>query len=231
MDKLVEGIGWYLVFILSLVVHEAAHAFTAWKLGDPTAREVGQVTLNPYPHIRREPIGTVVVPIVTYLIGGWMAGWGSAPYDPQWARRNPGKAILMSFAGPTANMVLILISFAVIRIGIGAGFFDSPQTIYFSHMVEAVQPGRMEAVAFLVSVVFSLNVLLFFFNMMPIPPLDGSGIYRLFRGGLGERIQAFIHSPFVSFGGIFVAWKLIDLLYPSIQLLAIRLLYPGVMYG
>jgi Zn-dependent protease len=230
MDRLVEGIGWYIVFLLSLVAHEAAHSFTAWKLGDPTAREGGQVTLNPYPHMRREPVGTILVPILSYIVGGWMLGWGSAPYDPEWAKRNPGKATLMSFAGPAVNLILVLMASAVIRVGMAAGFFDSPQTLYFSHIVQAVSPGRMDTVAFLVSVIFSLNLLLFIFNMLPIPPLDGSGVYRLLRRDIGEKFGSFLRSPFAYFGGIVVAWKVVDLIYPKIQDLAIELLYPGVIY-
>ena len=83
---------WYAAFLFSLTVHEAAHALVALKLGDPTAYHGGQVTLNPVPHIRREPFGTVVVPIVVYLMSGWMMGWASAPYDPHWAERHPKRA-------------------------------------------------------------------------------------------------------------------------------------------
>ena len=80
-------LGWYAVFIVSLTFHEAAHALAAWKLGDPTAYEAGQVTLNPLPHIEREPMGTILVPILTFF----MMGWASAPYDPYWAIRHPGQ--------------------------------------------------------------------------------------------------------------------------------------------
>jgi len=230
MDRIAAGIGWYLIFLFSLVAHEAAHAFTAWRLGDPTARKGGQVTLNPLPHIRREPIGTVAVPLVSYLIGGWMIGWASAPYDPEWARRNPRRAALMSFAGPAANLLLVLIAAAVIRVGVSAGFFTPPQTLYFGHIVESPGPGAVDAAAFLASVLFSLNLLLFFFNLMPIPPLDGSGVYMLFSGEAGARINRFLRNPFISFGGILAAWRLIGLLFPRFQDLAIRLLYPGVLY-
>jgi Zn-dependent protease len=230
MNQIAEGIGWYLVFLFSLVLHEAAHAFAAWRLGDKTAYEGGQVTLNPYPHVRREPVGMVIVPIVSYIIGGWMIGWASAPYDPGWARDNPRKATLMSFAGPAANLLLVLIAAAVIRVGVSASFFDSPRTIYFGHIVESVHPGILQVVAFLVSVAFSLNLLLFFFNLMPIPPLDGSGIYMLFTGEAGERISAVLRSPIFSYGGILLAWWLLRLLFPQFQDLAIKLLYPGVSY-
>ncbi len=231
MDKFIEGIGWYLVFIFSLVLHEAAHAFTAWKLGDWTAYREGIVTLNPYPHMRREPFGTVIIPILTYVLGGWMAGWGSSPYDPLWADRHPGRAALMSIAGPLANLLLVVLSFIVMRIGLAAGFFAAPQTILFSHYVDAVNGGRMQSIGFLVSVFFSLNILLFLLNLLPLPPLDGSGVLRLIRGSVGDRINAFIRSPIVSLAGIMIAWKLIDLLYPLAQNLAIKVLYPWLTYS
>jgi hypothetical protein len=72
METFVNGIQWYLVFLFSTTLHEASHAFAAMKLGDSTAYEGGQVTLDPLPHIRREPIGTVVVPIISFILGGWM---------------------------------------------------------------------------------------------------------------------------------------------------------------
>jgi hypothetical protein len=97
---LAGGLQWFLVFIFSTSWHEAAHAWVAHKLGDSTAYEGGQVSLDPTPHIRREPIGMVVVPIISYLIGGWMIGWASAPYDPRWANQYPRRAALMALAGP-----------------------------------------------------------------------------------------------------------------------------------
>ena len=71
---------WYVAFLFSLTCHEAAHALAAKWGGDPTAYHAGQVTLNPMPHIQREPWGTVLVPLLSYLVGhGGMIGWGSAP--------------------------------------------------------------------------------------------------------------------------------------------------------
>ena len=83
--NLVLGIAWYAVLLFSLTFHEAAHAFAALRGGDRTAYLGGQVSLDPTPHIRREPLGTVVFPIVIYLIsgGGWMFGWASTPFDPR----------------------------------------------------------------------------------------------------------------------------------------------------
>src|SRR5205807_5041545 len=93
--SLVTGAVWYIVFLLSTTCHEAAHALAAKLGGDLTAFHGGQVSLDPTPHIRREPIGMLVAPILSYLMGGWMMGWASAPYDPFWARRHPRRAAWM----------------------------------------------------------------------------------------------------------------------------------------
>jgi len=135
--NLVTGLEWYLVFLFSTSFHEAAHAWTSWKLGDDTAHRGGQVTLDPTPHIYREPLGMVVVPIVSYVLGGWMIGWASAPYDPAWAVANPKRAALKSLAGPAANLILLLLAAGLLRGGIWLDFFQSPASVNFSHMVVA----------------------------------------------------------------------------------------------
>lgn len=81
-DQIVLGFTWFVVFLFSTTLHEAGHAFAAYRLGDSTAYEGGQVTLNPWPHIRREPVGMILVPLITFATRGWMIGWASAPYDP-----------------------------------------------------------------------------------------------------------------------------------------------------
>ena len=106
---LVEGLTWFVVFIFSTTLHEAGHALAAWKLGDSTAYEGGQVSLNPLPHIRREPVGMVLVPLISFAMSHWMMGWASAPYDPLWAHRYPKRAALMAAAGPAANLLLVLV--------------------------------------------------------------------------------------------------------------------------
>ena len=80
VDTLTLGLIWFVVFLFSTTCHEGAHALVAKLGGDPTAS--GQVTLNPIPHIQREKFGMVVMPILSYLLGGYMMGWASAPYDP-----------------------------------------------------------------------------------------------------------------------------------------------------
>ncbi len=97
------GFLWYIAFLFSLTCHEASHALVARWGGDLTAAEGGQVTLNPLPHIRREIFGTVIVPILSYVLGGWMIGWGSAPYDPRWRYQYPRRAAWMALAGPAGE--------------------------------------------------------------------------------------------------------------------------------
>src|ERR1043166_1957138 len=109
------GVMWYVVFLLSLTCHEASHAFTAKLGGDLTAFHGGQVTLNPIPHIRREPFGMGGGPPPGVLTGGGIIGWASAPYDPLWQLRYPHRAALMSLAGPAANFTLVILAAIAMR--------------------------------------------------------------------------------------------------------------------
>jgi len=226
------GIVWYVVFLFSTTLHEASHAWAALKLGDPTAYRGGQVTLNPVPHIRREPFGMVLVPLLTYFMSGWAIGWASAPYDPQWASRYPKRAAWMALAGPVSNLSLVLTAGLLIRIGTMVGYLQPPAQISFAHIVESVSPGVGETVATFVSVLFTLNLLLFAFNLLPLPPLDGSGVLPLFlsKGG-AERWQGLIRQPMMGMLGIIIAWKVFGSIFWPLLQFALRLLYPGVSYG
>ena len=166
MDTVFLGVAWYVVFLFSTTLHEAAHAWAAWRGGDPTAYHGGQVSLDPVPHVLREPLGTVVVPIVSYLMSGWMIGWASTPYDPLWADRHPRRAALMALAGPLANLALVLVGAALIRLGLGLGLFVAPGTLGFAHVVDAVGGGWQTAAGVGVSILFTLNLLLFVFNLI-----------------------------------------------------------------
>ncbi len=222
---------WYLVFIGSTVVHEAAHAFAGYRLGDPTAYRGGQVSLNPIPHMKREIVGTVIVPILSFLMGGWMIGWASTPYDPHWARSHPKRSAAMALAGPGANLALILAAAVLIHAGIALGMFLPPQRIQFSHVVASIGPGAGAALAKLISILFSLNLILLFFNLLPCPPLDGSGIIPLFLSKeTAVRYMDFIARTPLVYLGLFLAWELFDKIFGPIQLFSIQLLYPGLGY-
>ena len=170
---------WYVVFLLSLTCHEAAHAFAAKRGGDDTAYLGGQVSLNPLPHIRRELFGTVLVPMLTYLHMGWMMGWASAPYDPAWEERHPRRAALMAAAGPLANLALMGFGFAVLRIGLETGvWIPADEGFGLSRLVAPVaeNAGALEPLGRLFSIMLFLNLVLFVFNLIPLPPLDGAAV-------------------------------------------------------
>src|SRR3954452_19095911 len=156
------GLIWYVVFLFSTTCHEAAHAFVAKREGDLTAFEGGQVTLNALPHIAREPFGMVVFPIVSFLMGGWMMGWASAPYDPAWSSRYPHRAAKMALAGPTANFLLAVAAGTLLHLGLLLGVFHPPASAGFTEIVAANRPGLAQLVAQVLSLLFSLNVLLGF---------------------------------------------------------------------
>ena len=120
---LVFGFIWYIAFLFSTTCHEAAHALVAKMGGDETAAQGGQVSLNPVPHMRREPWGMVVIPIISFLFMGRMFGWASAPYDPLWERRHPQRSGWMALAGPAANFSLMLLAVASLHVGDAAGWF------------------------------------------------------------------------------------------------------------
>lgn len=231
-DMLAIGLVWFVAFLFSTTVHEASHALVALKLGDPTAYSGGQVSLNPVPHIQREPIGMVVVPIVSYLLAHWMMGWASAPYDPWWADRHPRRAAWMALAGPVSNLGLFAGSALLIRLGMALGYLTYPERLTFTQITMATASGALEAVATLLSVLFTLNLLLCIFNLLPLPPLDGSGVLPLVMPvATAQRYQEFMRQPTFSLLGIFVAWKVVGEIFWPVLLASVKLLYPGVTYG
>src|SRR5690606_12527985 len=128
-----QGLLYYLVFLVSTTGHEAAHAWAAKRGGDLTAYHGGQVSLNPVPHIRREPYGMLLLPLVSVVLSGWPFGFASAPYDRRWAERHPRRAAWMALAGPAANLLLVVASLVAIRAGAEAGVFTPPALVDFGH--------------------------------------------------------------------------------------------------
>ena len=156
-DLLAQGFIWYVVFLFSTTCHEAAHALVAKIGGDETAFLGGQVTLNPVPHIQREPWGMVFIPILMLVLTQSVIGWASAPYDPHWERRHPHRAAWMALAGPATNYTLMVIAAIVLRVGWHQGWLR--QASFAENLIGAM---------------FSLNLLLGTFNLLPVTPLDGS---------------------------------------------------------
>lgn len=230
-DLLVLGLTWFVVFLFSITLHEAGHALAAYKLGDATAYEGGQVSLNPIPHIRREPVGMVLVPLVSFAMNQWMMGWASAPYDPFWAHRHPKRAALMAAAGPAANLLLVIVSGLLIRLGVWTGIFYPPDLANFTTVTAAVDGSWAMGAVTPLSILFSLNLLLFAFNLLPLPPLDGSAILpALISDNAARRFQEILHQPMFSLLGLLLAWRVFPLISDPLQTLALNLLYPGAGY-
>ncbi len=231
--NLADGLIWYFVFVYSTVVHEAGHAWAALKLGDDTAHRFGQVSLDPVPHMRREPLGMIVVPLLSWFFNGgrWMMGWASAPYDPEWAARYPRRAALMAAAGPAADVVLLLVAVFLMRWGLDAGVFKVPMRPDFAKVVVAADAAARYGAAWafcaqLLSVTFTLQVVLVPFNLLPLPPLDGSVLPLLVLGPRqAERYQEFLLNQTVRVFGLVVAWQVYAAFLPSIFQGALGLLY------
>jgi len=169
-ELLALGFIWYVAFLFSTTCHEAAHALAAKIGGDDTAFAGGQVSLNPIPHIQREPWGMVVIPILSLIINGSIIGWASAPYNPEWERRHPRRAAWMALAGPATNYTLMLIAAVALRLGWSQGWLQDHVT------------GKPDFASSVLGAFFSLNLLLGTFNLLPVPPLDGSTAIMLFMG-------------------------------------------------
>jgi len=219
---------WLAAFLLSLTCHEAAHALAGRHGGDSTA--AAQLTLDPLPHIRREPFGALVVPILSFFLqgGGWMIGWASAPYDPAWASRHPRRAAVMAAAGPAANFVLALLAALAIRVGITTGYFTLPSGGITLETLAVAPSGVAEGLAIFLSVLFSINLILGCFNLIPLPPLDGYAIVPLV---LNDRMRDKWFGLFSGGGalmGLIIAWVLFDRLMPPVFRTAIGWLYAGV---
>ena len=155
-----------LVMVLSLSVHECAHAWVAYRLGDNTAEREGRLSLSPATHI--DPLGTLLIPALNLILGGnfGFIGWARpTPVTPQRFRRSipmrTGMA-LVAMAGPLSNLVLALLALGLFAIFKRAdvGLWDAA--------------GRASGVAALLGATFQINVGLMVFNFLPIPPLDGS---------------------------------------------------------
>ncbi|MDX2267497.1 MAG: hypothetical protein NW208_05285 [Bryobacter sp.] len=167
----------YVAFLFSTVCHEAAHALVGKWGGDETAYLNGQVTLDPLPHIRQEPFGLGILPLISLalMVSGnsyGVIGFASAPFDPYWAMRKPRQAAWMAMAGPAANLVLALLAFALLKLGLVAGWFQFAAEPMLYQMVRG-QGEVADAAAVFLGVMAFENLLLACWNLLPIPPMDG----------------------------------------------------------
>lgn len=208
----VEIIYQLIVFLFAISVHESAHAWTASRCGDPTARMLGRITLNPIKHI--DPIGTVVLPLVAAISGVPVLGWAKpTPVDPRNFRNPVMDDILTSVAGPVSNFIVA--TGALLLLG---GISLSSASGH--DVVSALQGGfsgggpnsALTPIAKLLYELMFINVVLAVFNLIPVPPLDGSHVLRHFLPDpvrmVYDRIGIFGLIALVYLGGGLI-WRLI----------------------
>jgi len=215
-EMLMMGFISYIVFLFSTTCHEASHALAAKIGGDSTAAMGGQVSLNPIPHIRRSLFGIVVFPILSFFLsGGGMIGWASAPYDPLWERRHPRRSAWMALAGPAANFTLMLLAVVALRMG-----------MYFQLFHRDPVTGAPSLVGIVLRVVFFLNLLLGTFNLLPVPPLDGStGIMVFMSEERAQKYLDWIRGSNYAMAGLLVGMLIFREIYPYVQEVAMRVFF------
>ncbi len=152
----------FIILIFSIVIHEFSHGWMADYLGDPTARYMGRLTLNPIPHI--DPIGSVLLPLILLVSNaGFIIGWAKpVPYNPYNLRDQKNGPAFVGAAGPLSNLLIALIFGIIIRIAMSQGMDMNSSVIT------------------MFSIIVYYNVLLAIFNLVPIPPLDGSKVIFYF---------------------------------------------------
>ena len=177
-NAIADGLIQYLMLVALLTFHEYGHAWTAWKCGDDTARLQGRVSLNPVVHI--DPIGTVLLPLLMIFMPGagrFLIGWAKpVPVNPYNLNHPKRDDILVTMAGPAMNLILAIGLVALARVGM---IFQSGQMIDFC----------LQAAG--------LSLILCFFNLIPVPPLDGSHVLRVVTGMSHETYANFARFGFI----------------------------------
>ena len=180
------------VLIMSVVIHEVSHGYMANHLGDPTAKYEGRLTLNPLKHL--DPIGSVFVPIIGYLTGGMIFGWAKpVPYNPHNLRPGRWSEALVALAGPFSNLTLALVFGIFLRFSPALGIINLN-------------------VLHITALIVFINLILMLFNLVPVPPLDGSKLLFAFFPQRMYQLRAFFERYgfilvllFIFYGWQFVA--------------------------
>ena len=210
------GLTTYVVLLFSLSFHESAHAWMAWKLGDDTAKNLGRVSLNPIVHI--DPIGTLLFPLIQIFTNVPLLGWAKpTPYNPANFRQDVSMRkghMMVAAAGPVSNCILALVFTGILIVIFRLRLVESGDDFLFHLVTLGIQ----------------LNVLLAVFNLLPIPPLDGSKVASFgLPGDLGERYDrvvgpyGFMILMLLLISGAFgyVVWPvqrfIVDLLYGLVR--------------
>lgn len=170
------------VLVLAFSVHESAHAYAAMRLGDPTAYMLGRVTLNPMKHL--DPLGSVLVPLVSLVYGGWLIGWAKpCPVTTRNFHHIRRDDILVSLAGPASNLAMATVALILLIVFKHTGGVPAINAaMLMANRVPGVDTAGLPLfpLAMLLYYGVTINLLLFIFNLIPVPPLDGSHVLRNF---------------------------------------------------
>jgi len=199
MNEFIQIFG-FIVLIFSIVIHEFSHGWMADQLGDPTARYMGRLTLNPIPHI--DPIGSVLLPLFLLFSGsGFIIGWAKpVPYNPYNLKDQKKGPALVALAGPLSNLLIAVVFGIMIRILAFQDIVVYAATIDFF------------------SLIVFYNILLAVFNLVPIPPLDGSKILSYFLPVSFQGIMETVEKNYVLFFMLFIFFGF-ELITPIVYLL------------
>lgn len=163
--QFIDGIFYVLVLIMSVMIHEVAHGYSAYLLGDNTAQLSGRLTLNPLKHL--DPFGSVILPLLLIIMNaGFVIGWARpVPYNPANLRKGKMGNLIVAISGIAANLLLALIFGLLIRFGPSLGL-----PLY------NFNPALLNPFYKIASIIVIVNLVLALFNIIPIPPLDGSKV-------------------------------------------------------
>lgn len=171
------------VLVLAFSVHESAHAYVAMRLGDPTAYMLGRVSLNPVRHL--DPLGSVLIPLISLVYGGWLIGWAKpCPVTLRNFKNIRRDDILTSLAGPASNLAMAT-GALVLLILFKHAAPSGPATLVAAMATQQHVPVDLAGfplfpIAMFLYYAVTINLLLFIFNLIPIPPLDGSHVLKNF---------------------------------------------------
>jgi len=173
----------FIAFLFAISVHESAHAWTANRCGDPTARMLGRITLNPVKHI--DPVGTVVMPLIAMFTNFPVIGWAKpTPVDPRNFKNQVADDILTSVAGPVSNFLvafaMVLGMLVVAKISAQGSFLVKNMSNYGPGFAHLAGTSLLVPLTLFLYELMRINVVLAVFNLITVPPLDGSHVLRHF---------------------------------------------------